>query len=125
VSTPPASAWFWDEPAPVPGEHLTFEVVTGAGRAATVDLLVHPHDIEVWHDHHLAAAFDRDRLRDWLAHPDQPLERAEVVFDLDQTVDIHDRTAITDIHGRVAVTLPDVPTWPLSPSELDQLRRFI
>ncbi len=108
-----------------PGDSLTLDVVTGNGQAVAVDLLLHPDSVEVWHHHRLAAAFERGLLRRWLAHPDLPLTRADVMFDLDRTVDVHDRTAITDFQGRVAVTLADVQAWPLSPRELGRLQSLI
>lgn len=114
-----------DEPAIAPGDRLTLEVITGTGRAAAVDLLVRSESVEVWHHHRVAAEFDRDDLRRWLAHPDLPLTRAGVAFGVDRTVDVNGRTAITDLHGRVAVSLPDVEAWPLTPGELDKLLSLI
>jgi hypothetical protein len=114
-----------EESAIATGDRLTFEVITETGQATAVDLLVHSDSVEVWHHYRIAAAFDRNLLRRWLTHPDLPLTRADVTFDLDRTVDVHDRTAITDVQGRVVVTLADVRAWPLTASELESLQHLV
>jgi hypothetical protein len=55
-------------------------------------------------------------LRTWLNGPDRPLAVDEVIFSVDRMI---------DVDGRIAVNLPDVMVWPLSPRDLEILRRRI
>jgi hypothetical protein len=98
------------------GNCVTVEVVTVSGRAASVEFRIQPETVEVWHHLRRAATVDRVTLRTWLNGPDRPLAVDEVIFSVDRMI---------DVDGRIAVNLPDVMVWPLSPRDLEILRRRI
>ena len=117
----------WPPDSAATDDHLTLDVVTVTGRTAAVDLQVHRDDVEVWHHLRRAAVFDRELLRGWLTHPDRSLMVGDVLFNLDHSVDVHNRAAISldDTHDRVTISLNDVRSWPLSHGELEILRHRI
>jgi hypothetical protein len=104
------------ESGTLPGNCLIVEVVTVSGRAAAVEFRISPEQVEIWHHLRRAAVFDRVTLRQWLIQPDQPMAVDEVIFSLDRMI---------DVDGRIAISFPDVLVWPLSPHDLEILRRRI
>jgi hypothetical protein len=98
------------------GNSVTVEVLTLTGRAAAVELQIRPEQVEIRHHLRPVAVFERATLRDWLAAPERPLAAGEAIFTLDRMI---------DVDGRVAISLPDVQVWPLSPRDLETLRRRI
>jgi hypothetical protein len=98
------------------GNCLIVEVVTVSGRAAAVEFRILTDQVEVWHHLRRAGVFDRAALRQWLIDPGPPLAVDEVIFSVDRMI---------DVDGRVAISFPDVLVWPLSPRDLEILRRRI
>ena len=105
-------------------EDVRVDVVTVTGRTTVVEFRVRDDSVEIWHHDRLAASVHRTVLRSWLNRPERSLIVGEVMLNLDRSVDIRDRAAISldDTHDRITVSVIDVRSWPLSDSQLARLR---
>jgi hypothetical protein len=112
-----------DSPA-ITLDHFTLDVVTVTGRATPVEFRLRDDRVEIWHHHRLAAAVDRAVLGGWLSRPERSLIVGDVMFNLDRSVDVRDRAAISldNPHARITISLIDVRSWPLSGAELRALQ---
>lgn len=91
----------------------TIDVMTHAGVPACMELRICRDVVEVWLARHCFGVLDRDRLRTWLADPSGVAVVDEVT--LSPTPD-----------HQVAISLGDrVGPWPLTPSVLTNLQRWI
>jgi|SRR4051794_34847337 hypothetical protein len=121
---PPAtSAWPTGTPSSTVDD-VRVDVVTVTGRITAVEFRVRDDSVEIWHHDRLAASVHRTVLRSWLNRPERSLIVGEVMLNLDRSVDVRDRAAISldDTHDRITVSVIDVRSWPLSDSQLARLR---
>lgn len=121
---PQSRGWPGATPTISLDDHLTLDVVTVTGRPTTVEFRLCEDGVEIWHHHRLSAVVDRARLRDWLTRPEQTLMVGDVMFNLNRSVDVRDRAEISldHPHDRITISLIDVRSWPLSPTDRDRLR---
>jgi hypothetical protein len=102
-----------DEEVDVTGVRV--EVITTSGCAQAVELRIQPDLIEVWCRDHCCGAFDRQKMRSWLADPGRPLTTGEVTLSQDP------RSG----GERIAISLDDVMAWTISPADLATVRRLV
>src|SRR5690349_1283174 len=76
-------------------EDVRVDVVTVTGRTTVVEFRVRDDSVEIWHHDRLAASVHRTVLRSWLNRPERSLIVGEVMLNLDRSVDIRDRAAIS------------------------------
>jgi hypothetical protein len=91
------------------------EVVTNSDCPAFIEFRVRLDTVEAWFWERLAAIFDREQMRTWLAEASGWLMDGEVEFAVDPRPS----------GDRITVALPDVPVWTLSPQELRALRDLL
>jgi hypothetical protein len=124
---PGISAWPAGTPSTAVDDYLRVDVVTVTGRTTVVEFRIREDSVEIWHHDRLAAAVDRTVVRSWLGRPERSLIVGEVMLNLDRSVDVRDRAAISldDTHDRITVSVIDVRSWPLSDSQLARLRAMV
>src|SRR5215213_8291494 len=98
MSLPRTSGWPTDSPSIALDDHFTLDVVTVTGRASVIEFQLRDDQVEIWHHHRLTAAVDRTVLRGWLARPERSLIVGDVMFNLDCSIDVRDRAAISLDH---------------------------
>lgn len=91
------------------------KVVTTSNKAVFIEFRVRLDTVEAWVWDRLAAVFDRERLRSWLAVPSGWLAEGEVVLSVDPRFE----------GDQIAIALTDVLTWTLSAEELRELRERV
>jgi hypothetical protein len=88
-------------PPPLWTGRLDFDLLNGRGwRVATIDVVVRIDNLTLWHDNRSLAVIDRDRFRQWLVRPKQPLAIDDVVWT------VQENTTCITIDNRITYPVP-------------------
>jgi len=101
---------------PRPYAEYAVEVVTRSGRVIPIGFRMRSDLVEIMHAGRQLAVFDRDLLRGWLENPGDPVERDEITFTVDYSL---------DWAGGIAIVLKNESPWALSAADSMWLRRYV